>query len=396
MNAKKWIAIFICATILALCGLASFNYFADPYGYFTFQSGDYEDINFSFNLSVVMARQFKANHVLKFADQYDAYLLGGSKAGSYRAAKLSELDGYRYYNMFESRGNVQEYEIETDFLLKYCDPKKIVISLSGAEVKRLLQDQEDVSFQIPAVELGTSYVREYMTYLFKDFFQGLTKIRNRSATYVEPIPTGERNIYRLYNRSYERWVQATESKVLGEFQEHLRELFTSEADDPYIPECLDTLERIKKKCDDAGVELMVIVAPSFIGEIADFESPAYRDYLVRLALITDYWDFSGYHDIDLNPWNFYNEGHFFYEVGDAVVDTINGTFSYPGFGTHVTRENAMDHVKQRESDYLRLKDEYLTTGTIRLQTAEDPSCLVHLPSPADREGSTGLTEETEG
>ena len=58
MNAKKWIAIFICATILALCGLASFNYFADPYGYFTFQSGDYEDINFSFNLKLITNDQY--------------------------------------------------------------------------------------------------------------------------------------------------------------------------------------------------------------------------------------------------------------------------------------------------------------------------------------------------
>ena len=379
MSARKWICIFIISMLAALSGLASFNYFADPYGYFTFQSGDYADINFSFNLSVVMARQFKANHVLKFPDQYDAYLLGGSKAGSYRPDKLKEMDGYRYYNMFESRGNVQEYEIETDFLIKNCAPKKILISLSGAEVKRLLQDQEDVSFQIPAVEMGTSYVREFTNYLFKDFVQGLSKIRNRSSTYVEPIPTGERNIYRLYNRSYKRWISVTNSKVLGEYDEHLKNLFTSQAEDPYVRETLDTLERIRQKCDDAGVELMVIIAPSFLGEISDFESDAYRDFLIKLALITDYWDFSGYHDIDLNPYNFYNEGHFYYEIGDAVVDTINGTYEYPGFGTYVTRENVMEHVKGRESDYRRLQEEYLKTGTVRLQTAEDESCLVELP-----------------
>ena len=129
-------------------------------------------------------------------------------------------------------------------------------------------------------------------------------------------------------------------------------------------------------CDSSGVELMVIVAPSFISEMGKFESSYFRTYLNEIALITDYWDFSGFHDIDLNPYNFYNDGHFYYEVADLVIDTITGKDSYPGFGYYVTRENAAQHLAEREADYARLQEEYLETGTIRLLGQEDESCLV--------------------
>ena len=124
------------------------------------------------------------------------------------------------------------------------------------------------------------------------------------------------------------------------------------------------------------MELLVIVSPAFIGDLSIFESIYYWEFLVDISMITDYWDFSGYHDIDMNPYNFYNEGHFYYEIADLVIDTINGTDSYPGFGVYVTKDNVIEHVEQRAADYERLQQEYLETGTIQLQGMEDASCLL--------------------
>ena len=96
----------------------------------------------------------------------------------------------------------------------------------------------------------------------------------------------------------------------------------------------------------------------------------------ELVLISDYWDFSGYNDINLNPYNYYNEGHFFYEVSDLVVDTVSGKNSYEGFGVYVTKENIYEHIQERKNDYQRLREEYLETGTILLNGYEDESNIV--------------------
>ena len=320
-------------------------------------------------------RVLKAKHVIKYGDQYDAYIIGGSKTGSYRASKWSELDGYRYYSFWEMGGNFNEYETAVKFLLENGSPKKIVLSISGGEVRKDSEDQEDLTFRLPAEEKGTSQLAEYISYLFKDPIQGYEKIRERETSrYITALPGGERNFLHFY-RSTEYWEKRTRRDVLSNFDAHMKRLFTTDIKWEYYQSCLDRLANIKEMCEEAGVELLVVLAPSFIGEMSEHDSTYFRDYLVKMALITDYWDFSGYHDIDLNPWNFYNEGHFYYEISDAMVDTINGVYSYEGFGTYVTRANVMQQMAKRQKDYERLQQEYLETGTIRLFGNTHKSCL---------------------
>ena len=380
MKFKKWNIAFLGLVFAVLIVVACTNYFVDPFGYFTFQSGDYDDIDFPVDTSY-MQRELKAEHVLHFSDNYDAYLLGGSKAGTYRPAKLQELDGYRYYNMFEIGGSFYEYYLETQFLLEHANPKKIILSISGGEVRVEERDQSDVTYQIPAIMSGESKFLEMFDFISKDIGESLDRLKQRKEResrekYYEMPSTGERNMELYYERVETDWENYTTRYVLEEFDQHMRTLFKAPRRAPYIDEGLEYLRLIKELCDENGVELLVIVSPSFIGELSIFESIYYWEYLVDISMITDYWDFSGYNDIVLNPYNFYNEGHFYYETADLVIDTINGTDSYPGFGVYVTRENVMEHVEQRKADYERLQQEYLETGTIQLQGMEDASCLL--------------------
>ena len=155
----------------------------------------------------------------------------------------------------------------------------------------------------------------------------------------------------------------------------MKQLFTSPRKLPYFEECLDDMRAIKELCDANGVELQVIMAPSFIGEKAEHDSEYFRDYMQQLAVITDYWDFSGYCDINMNPYNYFDEGHFYYEVADLMIDIMAGETTYEGFGTYVTKENAAEVVRQREADYNELKAEYDATGTIALPGLDDSSWI---------------------
>ena len=374
---RKWNTAFLVLICAVLAGVASLNYFVDPFGYFSFQSGDYEKIDFPVD-TTYFQRELKAQHVLRFGEEYDAFLLGGSKAGSYRTEKLQELDGYCYYNMYELGGSFYEYELETAFLIEHASPKKIILNISGGEVRFLKRNQKDMTNQIPAVMTGESVFLETLDFLFKDVSEAFDRLWERMSDkpYYELTSGGNRNLEKYYERVEEDWEKFTQKYVLEAFDKHMKTLFANNRNVDYYDESIESIRNIKKMCDENGVELLVIVAPSFIGEMCEHDSEGYREFLNRIAWITDYWDFSGYHEIDLNPYNFYNEGHFYYEVADLMIDTMKGTDSYPGFGVFVTKENAAAHIAGREADYKRLQQEYLETGTIQLQGQEDESCLL--------------------
>ncbi len=379
MQYRKWcfgMLGFILAVLLFIAGV---NYYADIYGYFAFQSGDYADIDFKVGTAETYYRVLKANHILNFGDQYDAYILGGSKTGTYTAEKLKELDGYRYYNLFEFHGTMTEYKTTVDFLLKHTDVKKIIICLGSRESSRLVYDSDSDVMQLPAVMTGKSRIAEYIHFLTFDVTEGLKKIadqiRNGKTVYTENYTDGERNVDNLYASRAKNPDRYVRKKTLEDFQTRLQALFTSPVRDPYYQECLDLAEQIKAECDAAGVELQFWFSPTFVSGLSTIESPYFWNYMRGLAQITDYWDFNGYSDINLNPYNYLDHAHCTYEVAELVVDTVAGKASYPGFGYHVTRDNVDEYLLKREEDYNRLKQEYLETGTIQLQGIDDDSYI---------------------
>ena len=111
MNAKKWTISFVSLIALCLVVIMAANYFIDPFGYFRAQGGDCYTLNERYYL-----REIKAQHLKNFSDQYDAYVIGGSKAGALRTEKLKELDGYNYYNCWQLSGNFQDYYYYTKFV----------------------------------------------------------------------------------------------------------------------------------------------------------------------------------------------------------------------------------------------------------------------------------------
>ncbi|MGN0242780.1 MAG: hypothetical protein ACI4CT_01825 [Lachnospiraceae bacterium] len=377
MTVKKWCCAILVVVGLTFFGIGMSNYYIDPFGYFTFRSGNYDDIDFPADTTYYQ-RFLKIKHVQKFHAQYDAYLIGGSKAGSFLPETLQELDGYRYYNMYEIGGNFYEYEQTVNYLLEHASPKKIVLSISGGEVRFYRRDSTDLTYEFPAVMTGEPEWKEYLKFLFLDPHKSMDRWTERQMgeQVSELQPDGSRNLQKYYENRERNPKRFTKKHVTKPLAQHLERLFTTNSERKYYQDCLDSLKRIKAMCENADVELLVMVAPSFIGEMSEHDTTYYRDYLLNMATITDYWDFSGYHDINLNPYNFYNEGHFYYEVGDLMIRTIAGKDAYPGFGTYVTRYNVAQHIAERTSDYERLKEEYEKDGSVPLPGEDSPSNLI--------------------
>ena len=122
MTSKKWTIIFLIIILIVLTGIAILNFVVDPYGYFDAIDG----LNYELNDNSYI-RVLKAKHIKKYGNNYQGYVLGGSKAGGYNSEMLKEFDGYDYYNVYITCGNFEEYYIYTKLIAEETDAKKIIL-----------------------------------------------------------------------------------------------------------------------------------------------------------------------------------------------------------------------------------------------------------------------------
>ncbi len=416
-TAKRWCIAFVAILLAVIIFIGSMNYFIDPYGYFRFQGGNYFELNDDY-----YTRVLKAERIKHFSDEFDGYVIGGSKASGIRADSLKEYDGHDYYNSYIQSGNFEEYEKYINYILENdSDVKKIFLHISSIEVKQFSRQDQGDTYKTPAQVNGTSKIAEVCKMLMKnlsvtfDEIEKIKKDKTNPVAYPE-LKTGERNIGKYYDavsidpewfeKKYVLYEQTNKQKAKGEapieynFDYRLSLLFNQTLDQAdNMEKCLTCLRNIKAACDAKAVELQVVFGPSFVSEMAVFDGPEFWNFYGEVVkTVGNVWDFSDYNDISLNPYNFYNYGHFFYDVGDLMIKTMKENKEiYKGdddtifshFGAHVF-SNAYDakadggelsvsvaeYIAARENQYNALRDEYLKTGTIKLEGYDDTSNLV--------------------
>lgn len=370
MTAKKWSISFVIIIIIILLGIAILNVIVDPYDYFDGIDGINSNIHDNSYIRV-----FKANHIKKFGNNYDAYLIGGSKGGCYQSEKLKELDGYNYYNTFITCGNFEEYYIFSKFIIENTNAKKIILNLSGFEC--LFDVRTGLKQETPAILTGKSEIAEFISFLFKNPKLSIDEIRHSSAT-DRQNDDGSRNLATYYKNRSKNPEKYVNEKVIYDLDKDLKMMFEKFSTITFssFPNDINYLRKIVNLCKENNVELLVINSPTPLTSRQDFESEVYINFLAQVAQVTDFWDFTSYNDINLNPYNFYDDAHAFYEVNELVIDTIKGTNSYEGFGKYVTKDNVYEYLQERRTDFYKLKKEYEETGTVKLGGYEDPSNLV--------------------
>lgn len=370
MTAKRWTISFAIIIIIVLTGIAILNIVVDPYGYFDGIDGANKNIHDNSYIRV-----FKANHIKKYGNNYDAYLIGGSKGGCYTSDKLKELDGYNYYNTFITCGNFQEYYIFADYIINQTDAKKIILNLSGFEC--LFDVRTGLKQETPAILTDKSEMAEFISFLFKNPKLSIDEIKHSTAT-DRQNEDGSRNLASYYEKRSKDPEKYVNEKVIYDLDKDMNMLFekVSTRNFSSFPNDINYLRKIVQLCKENNVELLVLNSPTPLTSRQDYESEVYWNFLAQVAQVTDFWDFTSYNDINLNPYNFYDDAHAFYEVNDFVIDTINGKAYYDGFGKYITKDNIYEYLQERREDFYKLQKEYEETGTIKLGGYEDSSNLV--------------------
>ena len=371
MTSKKWTISFVSIILIVLTGIAILNYVVDPYGYFDGLDGLNKELNDNNYIRVL-----KAKHIQKYGGQYEGYVIGGSKAGGYTSEIMSNLDGYHYYNCFITMGNFEEYYIFAKHIIEYSpNLKKIVLNLSGFEC--LFDVREGIKQETPAVLSGKSESVEFVKFLFKNPKLSVDQIVNPGFDYRQN-DDGSRNLAGAYEEYWKNPSEYVRNNVIYDLNKDLQEMFENSETRTFssFPNDMKYLRQIVSLCEENDIELLVINSATPLTSRQSYEGEVYWNFLAQVATVTDFWDFTSYNDINLNPYNFYDDAHPFYEVVELIVDTIAGRNSYDGFGFYVTKDNVYDYLQQRRTDFYELKYEFEQTGTVKLGGKKDESNLL--------------------
>ena len=370
MTSKKWTISFLIIILVVLLAIAILNVVVDPYGYFDAIDG----LNYELNDNNYI-RVLKAKHIEKYGNNYDGYILGGSKAGGYTAEKLKELDGYNYYNTFITCGNFEEYYIFAKWIAEKTEAKKIILNLSGFEC--LFDVRSGIKQQTPAILTGKSQTAEFISFLFKNPKLSVDEIINPTFDYRQN-DDGSRNLEGAYEEYFKNPSEYVKNQVVYDLEANLKEMFAKAETRTFssMPKDIKYLKQIVELCEENDIELLVINSATPLTSRQSYEGEAYWNFLTQIASVTDYWDFTSYNDINLNPYNFYDDAHTFYEAIDLIIETINGTNKYEGFGEYITKDNVYDYINQRRKDFYELKYEFEQTGTVILKGQDHESNLL--------------------
>lgn len=374
MTTKKWCIRFLCLILAALVAIMGINYVVDPYGYFRSQSGDCYDLDENDYL-----RELKAEHIKHFSDNYDAYLIGGSKAGALRTEKLKELDGYNYYNCWVMSGNFQDYEAYTKYIVENTNAKKILLQISTTEIKQFDRESRGAIYETPAMLSGESKAKEYMSFLFKNLKLSFEELTDHSTRYP-CLETGERNLAKYYNyfnenKGTDEYYKFLMKKKVDEFYKTL--VNGTKDRSSVTSQCIASLKRMKKMCDKNNVEFQVFVGSVFAGQMIGYEGDSFYNFLQEVVQVAgDVWCFNTYNDVAMNYYNYYDIAHYYYEVGDLMIDTMAGKpCKYAGFGVLLNKDNVGAHIAERREYLAQWKSYYETHGTLPFQDLDDASLI---------------------
>ena len=372
---KRWLILFFTIVFVGILGFMAANYIIDPTGYFAVEKGD-ENIDAN-----GYTRAAKSKYIKKYADEYDAVILGGSKSGVLSTELLSDYTGLSYYNFYIAYGCFEDFLTYANYLIEEIGIREITLHLSSIEVQYYSRAEVNDLYKVPAVVNGNAadLILENLNYLCRNITSTLeyaAEGNSQKERGMDSLANGERNYSYAYSLREEDADAYLEDYVNPRLENTLKKQFTKK--DPSIPaveQNIEAMKELKQLCDDNDVNLNVIIGPVYIVERAKFECDAYYDYLRELVKIVDIWDFSDYNDINMNPYNFINEGHYDNAVADLMLKTIYGEESREGFGTLLTEDNIEEYLEKRSADREALREEYLETGSVTLGTMEDESYM---------------------
>ena len=339
---RNWINKLFLIVFGSLLSIILTNFVIDPYAIF------HRDPN---SAVAPNERYIKMNFLEQNEKKYQGFLIGSSRIGTTEPQYLEQyIKDARFYNLTVAAGTLGDFNILVkrllhsqahvkyiylqidifDNLLNYTHPQSALLLKMKPEdnnIEQKIQFYRDYLLSYPSKTLWTQLEKDSNLknqYARFDFFQ--------SGCWYQD--SKERELYKNANL----YVKKEQSFYKKE------KIIT---DQEVVFRNLAALNSIVNICKQNNIKLILFVTPHNVNMLKSINYSDYLDFLKRLTLISDYWDFSGFNTITMENKNYYEYSHYRPYVGNLIAAKIfhDRMANIPSdFGVKITSQNIESHL----------------------------------------------------
>lgn len=328
------------ATVLGLCVLHGLiAVVADPYRVFGVIR--YPKRNFEPNT------RFLKVEYLRQHPEYDAYILGSSRASYYEAESARRFCGpqRRYFNLNASLENGAGIRRKLDWLARTRPVRQAIINVDF-DLQSVPGDPLDLLRQDHPLISGSTATAFYAKYLlFQPRILYVYVEGQAREAQPETWNRGNRGMLEpLYPTTppfdTARLLAITVGAVTADLSR------PPAVQDRAAASGHEEFRRTVETLEQARVERIFIVPPYRLDQYAEFNIDAYTEWMRKIVSDAgQIWDFSGFHAVTADPRQYVDRIHFNEGVGDRILRRVcGGAEDGGGFGVRVTRANLDAHL----------------------------------------------------
>lgn len=358
MSSKQWCITFVCSILIIILAIAGFNMIIDPFGVFGDKVLDWYSYNFTKNPRVAKIAYLDQHH-----DKFDSYLIGSSSTSSFSVDLLNKYMDANFYNIFMYGADIYDVEQTAAYVIENYEVKNIVLNLGILNAENYNYEIDALTGNLHAKTDNTSLSKFYMKYLFANPKYGLEKISHYLEDEYLQKP---HDVFDIRTGAYDKSLRDVEPiQDINDYKQSYP-VFTNyphmEYNLKYADHLINSVERIKNLCEENEINLKVVFFPLYYEHSRFFNSDQVKQIYVRLAEITEFWDFS-VNTITTDPRFYYDGTHFRNSLGDMALAKIFGddTVYIPeDYGVYVTSKNAAKQAAVYETEYIFDDSSYTT------------------------------------
>lgn len=370
---KRFLIRIIVILLILLLLVAGINTLADPFGVFGDPLMHCKTYSASLNPAIPQAASLDVDH-----SRYNAFLIGNAGCDSLDIDMLNRTYQADFACISMIHPDLTDCEKTAAYALEHYGAKRIIvcIGLDGLCRHRAFRTAAEM---LPQQISAISPVLYYGKFLFASPFYGIKK----TASYVR-------------NSTFFSVMEPAGYDFMSYKESNPNAVSSAAFDIPKMnirincEQSLASVGRIKALCEQYGADFTFVLLPMYADALDKYVGDDLNDFLTGLARITDFWDFSGYHDAAYEPRWFSDLSVFCESVGKMITavmcsESLDGIPD--GFGIHVSAEDA-DNMER----YTRHSEESVSES-LAAHDAAVPILMYHHISDEFQSSVTVTTEQ---
>lgn len=386
MKAKKWLVSFAVILIVILLLIAGLNVAVDPFGVFGDPIFNWYSYDFTNNPRAAKIAYLEKNNN---HEKYDSYVVGASATSSFPTEELNDYLDASFFNMIMYGADMRDVEETCYYLIDSYEVKNLVVNFSIANATKYNYENNSRTDNMDWRTNGENPVTFYGRYAFSNPQYSFSKINaKKSDTFLSQ----SFDVFDVETGAYDK--RARDVEAIGSLEDYLEAypIFTDYPEEErgviYEKETVDGLLRIKQKCEQAGVNLIMVSSPMYADYFSWFKYDDISRFYREVSNQLEFWDFA-MSSVSHDPRFFYDEGHFRNAVGTMAVGKIfddSSVYMPDDFGFYVTEETVDEYLERFKEISKKPEIDY---------TADVPILMYHhLTEEADDESRDEIKPES--